>query len=97
MKKTIKRRKTMHENGQLGKNTPSSVLCKMPEAMLAWMRKNYKKIDPQHMTDEQKTLNWETACSESSNWKYGRFKICRNEQLYRDLTMEEFYGNSIVD
>ncbi len=87
----------MHENGQLDKNTPSEVLREMPKAMFGWMMENYKKIDEEHMTDEEKNLNWETACPENTDWKYGRFKLCREKKLYRGLTFHEFYGNSVVD
>ena len=87
----------MHEDGQLDKNTPSEVLREMPKTMCDWVRTNYKKIDKEHMTEEEKNLNWETACPENTDWKYGRFKLCREKKLYRGLTFNEFYGGGIVD
>lgn len=72
----------------------------LPDELADWIFCNYKPVGEHTttpMTPEMQKLKWETACRKGNDWKYGRFKICRIEMLWRKLTMSEFYGGSTVD
>lgn len=69
-------------------------ITSMSEDMVNWLFKHYTEVEA---SAENLAYKWETACRAGNDWKYGRFKVCREKMLWRGLTFSEFYGNGIVD
>lgn len=68
------------------------------DEMSDFIRKNYAYVDvDKPVPPAVWGYKWETACKAGNDWKYGRYKICRDKMLRRRLTFNEFYGGGIVD
>ena len=64
---------------------------------------NYKKVEDalnsggHSLKEEYRSLNWEIVYFKENDEKFGRFAICKDKKIRRNLTFGEFYGNGVVD
>lgn len=64
---------------------------------------NYKKVEDalnsggHSLKEEYRSLNWEIVYFEENDEKFGRFAICKDKKIRRNLTFGEFYGGGVVD